>query len=157
MSLYEHVQHPHIAHRKEHGPVTVAAQASGGINSRVALRLTALVGTMQAAYLFAGLALVALPSVLGYTWFPSRTLLIVAWISQTFIQLVMLAVLQLGQNLQAKGSDARAEQTYRDAEAILHECLQLQHHLAAQDEKILAVLTALPARKPRTPRAAAGK
>jgi hypothetical protein len=137
MAGFEHIPHPHIAARKEQGPVKMAAQASGGINGRIALRLTALVGTMQAAYLFAGLALVALPSVLGYTWFPSRTLLIVAWISQTFIQLVMLAVLQLGQNLQAKGSDARAEQTYLDAEAVLHEAQQIQAHLAEQDKLLL--------------------
>ena len=67
----------------------------------------------------------------------ARTLLIVGWISQTFIQLVMLAVLQIGQNLQARGADARAQQTYDDAEAILHECLQLQQHLMTQDEVLL--------------------
>ena len=134
MSLYRHVPHPHVAHRKEQGPVKVAKLAGDTPNGRIALRLTALVGTMGAAYLFALIAVLALPSVLGYTWFPARTLLIVAWISQTFIQLVMLAVLQIGQNLQAKGADARAQQTFLDAEAILHECLELQKHLAAQDE-----------------------
>lgn len=145
--LYEHVPHPHIEHRKKAGPVKIAKLSGDNPNGRLALRLTALVGTMAAAYLFAGLALIALPSVLGFTWFPPRTLLIVAWISQTFIQLVMLAVLQLGQNLQAKGSDARAEQTFRDAEAVLAEALKIQDHLAAQDEKILAILAAQPARK----------
>jgi hypothetical protein len=43
-------------------------------------------------------------------------------------------VLQLGQNLQAKGTDARSQQTYLDAEAILSECLELQKHLQSQDE-----------------------
>ena len=133
MSLYRHVAHPHLAHRKQEGPIRVAAQAGEGVNSRIALRLTALVGTMACGYLFAGLALIALPAVLGYNWLPPRTLLIVAWISQTFIQLVMLAVLQLGANLGAKAADARARQTFDDAESILHECLALQEHLQSQD------------------------
>jgi hypothetical protein len=91
---------------------------------------------MPAAYSFAALALLALPGILGFTLFPSRTLLIVAWISQTFIQLVMLAVLQLGQNLQAAGADKRAEATYLDAESVLHEVMLTQDHLIAQDELI---------------------
>lgn len=136
-SLYEHAKHSHVEHRKKTGPVKVAAGAGENFNGRIALRLCALVGTMQVAYLFALLALTALPSVLGYGLFPPRTLLIVAWISQTFIQLVMLAVLQLGQNLQARGADARAEQTYLDAEAILHECVELQQHLMKQDEVLI--------------------
>ena len=148
MSLYRHVPHPWIARRKDAGPVQVAAQAGEGINSRIALKICAAVGTMLTAYLFAGLALIALPSVLGYTWFPPRTLLIVAWISQTFIQLVMLAVLQLGQNLQARGADARSQQTYLDVEAILHGQSEQAEHLAAQDEKILAILERLTQRNP---------
>jgi len=122
VSLYRHVPHPHVARRKTQGPVKVAAQAGESINGRIALKICAAVGTMVAAYLFA--------------WFPSRTLLIVAWISQTFTQLVMLAILQLGQNLQAKGADARAQQTFLDAEAILSECLELQKHMGAQDETL---------------------
>ena len=142
-SLYQHVAHPWITRRKQQGPIQVAevAVAEATRNGRIAVRLTALVGTMTAAYLFAGIAFLALPSVLGYTWFPARTLLIVAWISQTFIQLVMLAVLQIGQNLQAKGADARAQQTYLDAEAILHECLELQKHLQSQDEVLERLIT----------------
>ena len=127
--------------RKNTGPVKVADQVEASVNSRIALRLTALVGTMVAAYLFAGLALLALPAVLGYNWFPPRTLLIVGWISQTFVQLVMLAVLQIGQNLQARGADARAQQTYDDAESILHECLALQEHLQSQDAVLERLIT----------------
>ena len=133
MSLYRHVPHPHLARRKQQGPVKVADQAGEGIDSRIALHIVAAVGTMVAAYFFAGLALLALPAVLGYNWLPARTLLIVAWISQTFIQLVMLAVLQLGANLGARAADGRSQQTYLDAEAILSECLALQAHLQSQD------------------------
>lgn len=141
MDGYRHEPHPHLKARARRGPAKVADQHRPGISGRIALRLTAAVGTMRAAYLFACLALVALPAVLGYNWLPSRTLLIVGWVSQTFIQLVMLAVLQLGQNLQAAGADALAEATFRDAEAILHEVQEVQRHLAAQD----AILTRLSA------------
>lgn len=139
MKLFTHVPHPRTQEvlAGQIQPVKIADQARGKINGRVALRLTALVGTMQAAYLFTVLALVALPSVLGYNWFPSRTLIVVAWVSQTFIQLVMLAVLQLGQNLSGAAADARAEATFQDAESILHECVQLQAHLAEQDKVLM--------------------
>ena len=37
------------------------------------------------------------------------------------------------EGIQGKAADKRAEQTYKDAEAVLHECMQIQQHLAAQD------------------------
>ncbi|MGE0598121.1 MAG: hypothetical protein AB7J35_13310 [Dehalococcoidia bacterium] len=43
------------------------------------------------------------------------------------------AVIIVGQNLQAEAADKRAEATYKDAEAVLHECVQIQEHLSAQD------------------------
>ena len=42
-------------------------------------------------------------------------------------------IIIVGQNLQAKASDRRAVLTYEDAEAVLHEAVQIQQHLAAQD------------------------
>jgi hypothetical protein len=36
--------------------------------------------------------------------------------------------------VQAAASDQRAEDTYKDAEAVRHEALQIQAHLQAQDE-----------------------
>jgi hypothetical protein len=136
LTLYRHVPHPRVEARKAAGPPKVS-DGRVGTNGRIALRLTTLVGTMQAAYAFTFLALIALPAVLGFNWLPTRTLLIVGWISQTFIQLVMLAVLQLGQNLQAKASDKRSESTYLDAEAILDSARQIAEHLGAQDQHLL--------------------
>jgi hypothetical protein len=46
---------------------------------------------------------------------------------------VLLPVIIVGQNVQARAADKRSQQTYADAEAILHECMQLQAHLQAQD------------------------
>ena len=64
-----------------------------------------------------------------------------AWIAQTFLQLVLLPIIIVGQNVQAAAADARAEATYEDAAAVLEEAKQIQAHLAAQDaalEKLLA-------------------
>src|SRR5713226_1473863 len=73
---------------------------------------------------------------------------IVSWISQTFLQLVLLSIIIVGQNVLAAASDKRAEATYEDADAVLHTALQIQDHLAAQDaeiEKILGTMASLKA------------
>jgi hypothetical protein len=61
---------------------------------------------------------------------------IVQWIAQTFLQLVLLSIIIVGQNVQAEASDKRAESTYQDAEAVLHEALQIQEHLLIQDQEL---------------------
>lgn len=125
---FVHQPHPHIEARKEQGPAT--REPGTDVNSRIGAYITSKVGTMWAAYVFICLALVSLPAAID-----SRNLLvIVAWTAQTFLQLALLPIIIVGQNAQARAADKRAEQTYTDAEAILHECLQLQAHLKAQDE-----------------------
>ena len=52
------------------------------------------------------------------------------------------AVETVGQNLQAKASDKRAEDTYNDAAAVLHEALEIQKHLAAQDQVLAGLVAA---------------
>jgi len=52
------------------------------------------------------------------------------------------AVEIVGQNLQAKASDKRAEDTYNDAAAVLHEALEIQKHLAAQDQVLAGLVAA---------------
>jgi hypothetical protein len=108
-----------------------------GLNGRIGLRLTALVGTMICAYFFGAIALISLPSAI-HTHNPT---IIIAWISSNFLQLVLLPVIIVGQNLQARAADKRAMQTYQDAEAVLHEAIEIQKHLASQD-KILGELIA---------------
>ena len=96
------------------------------------------------AYAFAALACVSLPSAIS----SHSAVVLVSWISQTFLQLVLLPIIIVGQNIQAAAADARSQATYDDAAAVLEEAKQIQAHLEAQDqaiEKILASLTALPA------------
>jgi hypothetical protein len=134
MSLYAHTPHPRIERRTQQGPVRIDDQrrkdsAVARFNSRVGLAITVVVGTMWCAYLFTLLALISLPSAIK----TGDTIIIVAWIAQTFLQLVLLPIIIVGQNIQGKAADGRSEQTYKDAEAVLHEAMEIQAHLAAQD------------------------
>jgi hypothetical protein len=85
-----------------------------GVNAKVAVLITRLVGTMWCAYLFALIALIGLGPALK----PGGEG-IIAWIAQTFLQLVLLSVIMVGQNVQSLASDARAADTYKDTEVIL--------------------------------------
>jgi hypothetical protein len=131
-AVFEHIPHPHTREMlagSAPAPPKVDDERVG-LNGRLGLFVTTIVGTMWAAYLFTLLALVSFPSAIR----SGSSIIIVAWIAQTFLQLVLLPIIIVGQNIQAKAADKRADQTYKDAEAILHECMQIQAHLAAQDD-----------------------
>ena len=135
--VFEHEPHPRIAaHAKARPPKGADEQV--GFNGRIALLLTTAVGTMWCAYAFAVLALVALPSALG-----GGLLAMIQWVSQTFIQLVMLSVIMVGQNILSRAADKRADMTYQDADATFHEAEQIQAHLKAQDAAINEMLDKL--------------
>ena len=136
-SSFQHLRHPHIEERKKTGPPK-RSQVVAGINDRIALVLTAAVGTMWCAYIFAILALLVVPQAIK-----GGLLTFVQWVSQTFIQLVMLSVIMVGQNILGKAGDKRAEATYKDAEATFHEAEQIQVHLEEQDKAMTAILDRL--------------
>lgn len=131
---FEHKKHPHIEQRKAIGPARRSDERVG-INGRIAVVLTAAVGTMWCAYFFAFLALLVVPDAIR-----GGLLTFIQWVSQTFIQLVMLSVIMVGQNILGRATDKRAEMTYKDAEATFHEAQQIQEHLKAQDEAMNALL-----------------
>jgi hypothetical protein len=131
---FSHVPHPRVAARKLSGPPKTT-DVPVGINGRIGLALTTVVGTMWCAYAFACLALVALPSAAG-----GGVLALIQWLSQTFIQLVMLSVIMVGQNILSRAADKRSDMTYQDADATLHEAGQIQAHLLLQDEAMNALL-----------------
>ena len=145
-NIFSPVLHPWIERRKHEHPVKVVDMLPHGenplsrFNTWFAVKVTNVVGTMWCAYAFGALALVSLPGALA----SGNPVIIVSWISQTFLQLVLLSIIIVGQNVLAAASDKRAEATYQDADAVLHTALQIQDHLAAQDsemEKILASLS----------------
>jgi hypothetical protein len=67
----------------------------------------------------------------------------VTWTAQTFLQLVLLSIIIVGQNIQAAAADERAEATYQDADAVLHTALEIQQHMHAQDNEITKILATL--------------
>jgi hypothetical protein len=86
-----------------------------GFNAKLALVITRSVGTMACAYLFAAIALISLPAALS----SGQVIIIVAWIAQTFLQLVLLSIIMVGQTVQSAASDARAAKEFADTETIL--------------------------------------
>ena len=147
--IFEYVPHPHIQKRQAAGPPRVAAAVAqvhgpgliGQINAKIGLKVTLIVGTMWCAYLFTILALVSAPS--AFT--SGDSIIIVAWVAQTFLQLVLLPIIIVGQNVQAAAADARSQATYDDAAAVLEEAKQIQAHLAAQDAEINKIVSRLDA------------
>ena len=89
-------------------------QRADGINAKLAVFFTNLVGSMWCAYVFAIIAFIGLPAALK----PGGEG-IIAWIAQTFLQLVLLSVIMVGQNVQSAASDIRAQHTYEDTVQIL--------------------------------------
>ena len=134
--IFHHTAHPRIEQRKSEVPVKVADQldVSGPMqrfNSRLAVIITTGVGTMWCAYAFGLVALISLPDAIK-----AGRPAVISWIAQTFLQLVLLSIIIVGQNIQAAASDKRAQATYEDADAVLHTALEIQHHLEAQDLEI---------------------
>jgi hypothetical protein len=133
--------------RKVAAPSSVAAAVAqlhgpgpiGRLNAKIGPQITVVVGKMWCAYLFALLALVSAPSAFK----TGNSLIIVAWVAQTFLQLALLPIIIVGQNVQDAAADARAEATYNDAAAVLEEAKQIQAHLEAQDAEIVKILSTL--------------
>jgi hypothetical protein len=142
---FHYTPHPRIAERVTEGPPTIRdaieklhpnPNLAHRINNTLGLGITKTVGTMWCAYAFALLALISLPAALA----SHNAITIIAWIAQTFLQLVLLPVIIVGQNIQATAADTRSAATYEDAGAILAEAKQIQAHLASQDAAIGALL-----------------
>lgn len=126
-SLDHGVTHRHITH--EHAAATVHGDSAyGRMNKWLALHITRFVGSMTCAYLFAGLALISLPSVIRQHDITA----LIAWIAQTFLQLVLLSIIIVGQQVLAEASDQRA--------AADHETIELLRQINVQQLDILEEL-----------------
>jgi hypothetical protein len=123
----------HEIHADVHG-----TSALGQFNSRLAVLITTSVGTMWAAYLFAALALVSLPQAL-MAFLRGDTVTGVSWLSQSFLQLVLLPIILVGQNVISASQDARAEADHETLVA-LHTMNVRQLQMLEQQEKILEIL-----------------
>lgn len=109
----DHISSIRIEEREKSGP-HLTRHETLGFNGRFAMVITDAIGTMWCAYLFALIALVSLPAAIH-----EGTAASISWLAQTFLQLVLLSVIMVGQKVAARASDKQALQTYRDAEALL--------------------------------------
>jgi hypothetical protein len=107
-----------------------------GFNAKVALVITRSVGTMACAYVFAAIALISLPAAIN----SGQVIIIVAWIAQTFLQLVLLSIIMVGQSVQSAASDARAAKEFSDTETILD---RLDAHTAGGIKDVLDAIHAI--------------
>jgi hypothetical protein len=137
-----HIPHPHLENRKQ--AFLKARQEANDFNSKLAVKITNIVGTMWCAYAFAALALISFPAALR-----AGTATLVAWFAQTFLQLVLLSIIMVGQKVAAAKSDKQLEQTYYDAEALLqindemHKLVKQNVQLTQQINELLAQNTQL--------------
>jgi hypothetical protein len=112
-------------HEQIHGSGPV-----GRFNTRLALVITKSVGTMWVAYLFAAIAVVSLPAAIA----SGETIIIVSWIAQTFLQLVLLPIIIVGQNVIQAANDARAEADHETLTAVHRLTLEVHAINEAQSE-----------------------
>jgi hypothetical protein len=105
------------------------------VNAKIAVVVTNVVGSMWCAYVFSLLALCSLPAVLSAfsifsgvfpAWLVKASLIaLVAWVAQTFLQLVLLSVIMVGQQVQSLAADARSVQT-EDNTATLIDLIRIE-------------------------------
>ncbi len=140
---FDYKPHPHIAGRKKlkvsNSEEILSEAGPRTVNQKLGLAITKRVGTMWAAYIFFGLTLISLPAVI----MKGDLVLIVGWVAQTFLQLVLLPIIIVGQNIQAAAAERRAVMTYEDAAAVLDEAVKIQKHLDHQDQSLAHLVTRL--------------
>lgn len=108
--------------------------AVGRFNNRLAVLITSSVGSMWAAYLFVLISLVSFPQAL-HAFLTGDTVTGISWLSQSFLQLVLLPVILVGQQVISAAQDARAETD--------HETLTALHTINVQQLQILEMLAKL--------------
>jgi hypothetical protein len=106
-----------------------------GFNAKLAVLITRAVGTMVCAYVFAAIALISLPDAIK-----AGRPAIISWIAQTFLQLVLLSIIMVGQSVQAATSDARGAKEFADTEVIMD---RLDEHTAGGIRVLLDRIDAL--------------
>lgn len=127
-----HIPNPRIEERAKIGPHLIKHEHAG-FNGFLAVVITSAVGTMWCAYVFAIIALISLPAAIQ-----GGIATLISWIAQTFLQLVLLSVIMVGQKVAAQASDKQALQTYKDAEALLkiedevHRLIKINNELTEQ-------------------------
>jgi len=112
-------------------------------NRRVAEKITSFVSTMWCAYIFAALALISLPAAIK----TGDVVVIVAWIAQTFLQLVLLSIIMVGQKSSSASVEEMIKETHtaslgefelaKEARAIADQELKELKQIASEMHQVL--------------------
>lgn len=97
-------------------------------NEWLALHTTRAVGTMGCAYAFAVLAILGLPQAI-HDSIRHGPLPLVTWLSQSFLQLVLLSIIMVGTTISLREQDARAAQDHAALMELVSE-LHAKHDAA---------------------------
>jgi len=106
-------------------------------NRRLAEKITSAVSTMWCAYIFAALALISLPAAIK----TGDVVVIVAWIAQTFLQLVLLSIIMVGQSVSSASVEQKINETH-EASLGEFELAKEARELANQELAELKVIAA---------------
>jgi hypothetical protein len=117
----------HVTRREIQAQVH-GTSAFGHFNNRLAVLITSSVGSMWAAYVFVLISLVSFPQAL-HAFLTGDTVTGISWLSQSFLQLVLLPVIMVGQQVISAAQDARSETD--------HETLTALHTINVQQLEIL--------------------
>lgn len=143
MARYEHMMHP-----QEAPPARSPLRAVGDTHDRgdriaryntwLAVMVTRAVGSMWCAYLFAAVCLIGLPDAVR-----GGAATLISWIAQTFLQLVLLSVIMVGQNAEADAAERRSQAMYdamtKDTELLLQRQDRSAEQIAAQSRVLTEI------------------
>lgn len=132
----------HHVHAKVHG-----TSAAARFNTWLAVRITKTVGSMWIAYVFAAIALISLPAALR----SGDVIVIVSWVAQTFLQLILLPIIIVGQNVIQAANDARAEADHETLSAVLRLTVEVHTINEAQTLILEQLRAANEVRRPPSP------
>jgi hypothetical protein len=104
-------------------------------NNALAQKITSGVATMWCAYAFALIALISLPKAIE----SHNVITIVSWVAQTFLQLVLLSIIMVGQNLQSAGVAQKIDETHTAALAEFELAKQARKDAALEIIELKAI------------------
>lgn len=112
-------------------------------NMKLAQKITSAVSTMWCAYIFAAIALISLPAAIK----SGDAIVIVAWVAQTFLQLVLLSIIMVGQDVSSKSVEQKINETHtaslgefelaKEARAIAQQELAELRIIASEMHRVL--------------------
>lgn len=131
--LFQH--QPHEYQPRNINRLMEAEKAAAGFNTKLAVWLTQRTGSMWTAYIFTILAFIGLFGLLG--WLNQSVFFFTTWLSQQFLQLVLLPVIMVGQNVLGRKSELQADEQFRTTMSTYHDIEQIMQHLSDQDAELL--------------------